>query len=182
MARTRLIALLPAAGLAGACAGHAPPVPSIPMETALERATATSRASLGESLRAGLQGPGTFGIGQPAAPVLVPPDVRRVWVPTHENAEGELIAGHWVFLRVRDFRWFLESPPVPDASPAGPPQGSREPGRGPAAGRGPASGVPWVEVPSTDSAGGLRSPAPGMTGGPSIGPVPARPTPTTPGR
>ena len=93
VARTRLIALLLAAGLAGACAGHVPAVPSVPMETALERATAASRTSLGESLRAGLQGPGTFGIEPPGAPVLVPPDVRRVWVPTHENAEGELDRG-----------------------------------------------------------------------------------------
>ena len=68
MARTRLIALLLAAGLAGACAGHVPAVPSVPMEAALERATAASRASLGESLRAGLQGPGTFGTGQPGGP------------------------------------------------------------------------------------------------------------------
>jgi Type IV conjugative transfer system lipoprotein (TraV) len=182
VARTRLIPLLLAAGLAGACAGHVPAVPSVPMETALERVTAASRTSLGESLRAGLQGPGTFGIGPPAAPVLVPPDVRRVWVPTHENAEGELIAGHWVFLRVRDFRWFLESSPARDASPVGLPQESREPGRGTAAGRGSASGVPWVEVPSTDPGGGLRSPAPGATGGPSIGPSAARPAPTAPGR
>ena len=105
MARTGLIMLLLGAGLAGACAGHVPGVPSVPMEAALERATAATRVSLTESLRAALQGPGTFGTGQPAAPVLVPPDVRRVWVPTHENAEGALIAGHWVFLRVRDFRW-----------------------------------------------------------------------------
>ena len=152
------------------------------MEAALERATAASRTSLGESLRAGLQGPGTFGTGQPAAPVLVPPDVRRVWVPTHENAEGELIAGHWVFLRVRDFRWFLESPPARDATPAGLPQERREPRRGPAAGERPASGVPWVEVPSTGTGDGLRSPAPGATGAPSVGSAPARPAPTAPGR
>ena len=165
MARTRLIALLLGAGLAGACAGHVPAVPSVPMETALERATAAGRTPLGESLRAGLQGPGTFGTGQPAAPVLVAPDVRRVWVPTHENAEGELVAGHWVFLRVRDFRWFLETPPVRDA-------GSGEP---------PASGVPWVEVPAPRMGEGLRPPA-SDRGGPSGGPAsPARPAPTAPG-
>jgi hypothetical protein len=182
VARTRLIVLLLAAGLAGACAGHVPAVPSVPMEAALERATAASRVSLAESLRAALQGPGTFGIGQPAAPVLVPPDVRRVWVPTHENAEGELIAGHWVFLRVRDFRWFLESSPARDAGPPGLPQESRGPGHGPAPGWGPASGVPWVEVPFTDPGGGLESPAPGAPGTPSIAPAPARPAPTGPGR
>jgi hypothetical protein len=152
------------------------------METALERATAASRPSLGESLRAGLEGPGTFGIEPPGAPVLVPPDVRRVWVPTHENAEGELIAGHWVFLRVRDFRWFLESPPTRDATPAGLSQERREPRRGPGAGEAPGSGVPWVEIPSAGAGDGPRTHTPGATGPPSVGTGPARPAPTVPGR
>jgi Type IV conjugative transfer system lipoprotein (TraV) len=182
VARTRLIALLLAAGLAGACAGHVPAVPSVPMETALERATAASRTSLGESLRAGLEGPGTFGIEPPGAPVLVPPDVRRVWVPTHENAEGELIAGHWVFLRVRDFRWFLDSPPARDATPAGLPPDRREPRGSPATVDRPTGGVPWVEIPSAGTGDGPRSHPPGATGPPAVGTVPARPAPTVPGR
>ena len=181
MARTRLIALLVATGLASACAGHEPAVPSVPMEAALERATAAGRAPLGESLRAGLQGPGTFGTGRPAAPVLVPPDVRRVWVPTHENAEGELIAGHWVFLRVRDFRWFLKSAPARDTGAAGRPPERRERGSGAAAGEGPASGVPWVEVPP-GTGDGPRPPGAGTAGTGSKGPAPARPAPTVPGR
>jgi hypothetical protein len=184
MARTRLIIVCLTGALTGACAGHVPAVPSVPMEAALERTAAASRISLGESLRAGLQGPGgTFGTGQPAAPVLVPPDVRRVWVPTHENAEGELVAGHWVFLRVRDFRWFLESAPPPShASPAALSPEPRESGRGAGASRGPVSGVPWVEVPSTDSGSGPRPSASGMTGGPAFAPAPARPVPAAPGR
>ena len=87
--------------------------------------------------------------------MLVPPDIRRVWVPTHENADGELVAGHWVYLRVRDFRWFLESPGSPGA------ESGRRAGRraraAPGARRGrPATGVPWVEVPSTGSSGPAR--------------------------
>ncbi|PYM57194.1 MAG: hypothetical protein DMD79_20560 [Candidatus Rokuibacteriota bacterium] len=182
MARTRLIALLVATGLAPACAGHTPAVPSVPMEAALERATAAGRAPLGESLRAGLQGPGTFGTGQPAAPVLVPPDVRRVWVPTHENAEGELIAGHWVFLRVRDFRWFLESAPARDAGAAGRPPEWRERGSGAGAGGGPASGVPWVEVAPGGSSGASRSGVPGGAAVPPPRSAPATSPSTTPGR
>ena len=180
MARTRLIALLLAAGLVGACAGHVPAVPSVPMETALERATASSRTPLGESLRAGLQGPGTFGTGQPAPPVLVPPDVRRVWVPTHENAEGELVAGHWVFLRVRDFRWFLDASTARDASPAGLPQQRSEHPRVPAAAGGPASGVPWVEV-APGGPGAAGSGIPGATTPPPPPLTPSR-SPSTTGR
>jgi hypothetical protein len=175
VARTRLIALLVTGGLAGACAEHVPTVPSVPVETALERATAGSRVPLGESLRSGLQGPGTFGTSSPGAPVLAPPDVRRIWVPTHENAEGELIAGHWVFLRVRDFQWFLESSPAREAGADGL---RRERGSSPAAGEGPASGVPWVEVPA---AGTGEGPRPHPAGGAGA-PAPARPAPTAPGR
>ena len=175
MARTRLIPVLVAAGLTGACAGHVPAVPSVPVEAALERATAGTRVPLGESLRAGLQGPGTFGTSLPGVPVLVPPDVRRIWVPTHENAEGELIAGHWVFLRVRDFQWFLESAPAREAGADGL---RRERGSNPAAGGGPASGVPWVEVPATGTGDGPRPHPAGGVGGPG----PTRPAPTTPGR
>jgi hypothetical protein len=181
VARTRLIALLVGAGLAGACAGHVPAVPSVPMETALERATAAGRAPLSESLRAGLQGPGTFGTGQPAAPVLVPPDVRRVWVPTHENAEGELIAGHWVFLRVRDFRWFLDAPPARDGSPAGLPQERRDSRRRPAANGGPTSGVPWVEVAPGGPGAASGSGAPGAATPPPPPLTPSR-SPSTTGR
>jgi hypothetical protein len=181
VARTRLSALLLAGGLAGACAGHVPAVPSVPMETALERATAAGRAPLGESLRAGLQGPGTFGTGQPAAPVLVPPDVRRVWVPTHENAEGELIAGHWVFLRVRDFRWFLDASPARDGSPAGLPQERPESRRRPGANGGPTSGVPWVEVAPAGPGAASGSGIPGAAIPPPPPLTPSR-SPSTTGR
>jgi hypothetical protein len=180
--RTRLIWFVVAAGLVGACAGQVPGVSSVPVETALEQATAARHVALGEALRAGLPGSGTFGPGQVAVPVLVSPDVRRVWVPTHENAEGELIAGHWAFLRVRDSRWFLEAPPARDASPAGLPPERPEPRGVPASGRRPASGVPWVEVPSASQGDGPRSHAPGAMGGPPIGATPARPAPTAPGR
>lgn len=181
MARTRLIALLLGAGLAGACAGHGPAVPSVPMETALERATAAGRTPLNESLRAGLQGPGTFGTGQPAAPVLVPPDVRRVWVPTHENAEGELIAGHWVFLRVRDFQWFLEASPTRGTGPAGlPPERPQSPRR-PSANGGATSGVPWVEVVPGGPGAAAGSGIPGATTPPPPPLTPSR-SPSTTGR
>jgi hypothetical protein len=177
VARTRLIPLLLGAGLSGACAGHVPVVPSVPMDAALEQATAPSRASLGESLRAGFQRPGTLGPGQPAAPVLVPPDVRRVWVPTHENNEGALIAGHWVFLRVRDFRWFLEASPTRESTP----QERLELRRGPGTGGEATTGVPWVEVPPAGT-DGSRSHPPGGTEAPSAGPAPARPGPPAPSR
>jgi hypothetical protein len=163
MGRTRLIALLVGGALGvGACAAHTPGPHSLSMDAALQQARAADRPSLAEWIRAGLQGPGTFGTGQPGVPVVVPPDIRRVWVPTHENPDGELVAGHWVYLRVRDFRWFLDAPgrnPTHDGGARG-------------------TGVPWVEVPAPGSSGPPRqgSGAP-VIGQPSgiAGPSPAPP-------
>jgi hypothetical protein len=177
----RLIAPILVVALgAGACAAHRPATPSIAMETALAQARDSGRVPLEERLGAGLRGPGTFGTGQPAVPVVVPPDIRRVWVPTHENQDGELVAGHWVFLRVRDFRWFLEPPPRHGtgsaASPLGLPAAPSIPGAGAKAG----SGVPWVEVPAGSPTGvprpagasGATAPPPRSAGGTS--PAPGR--------
>jgi hypothetical protein len=47
-------------------------------------------------------------------PIMQPPRVQRVWVPDHLNAEGDLVAGHWVYLLLEPSRWFLETaPPAP---------------------------------------------------------------------
>ena len=180
MGRTRLIALLLGGALgASACAAHTPGPHSLSMDAALQQARAADRPSLAEWIRAGLQGPGTFGTGNPAVPVVVPPDIRRVWVPTHENPDGELVAGHWVYLRVRDFQWFLDAPGSPGAQSDREPAGSRAtiPARGGGA-RG--TGVPWVEVPAPGSSGPMRQGAgAAVIGQPSgiAGPSPAPPIP-----
>jgi hypothetical protein len=180
MGRTRLIALLVTSAIGvGACAALTPRVPSMPMDAALQQARAAARPSLADWIRAGLQAPGTFGITHTAAPVVVPPDIRRVWIPTHENSDGELVAGHWVYLRIRDFRWFLETPGSTGAESGQTPVGS--PGATPAPNAGArATGVPWVEVPAPGSSS-PAGPVPGAseTGRPS-GIAAPRPAPTTP--
>jgi hypothetical protein len=178
MGRTRLIALLLGGALgASACAAHTPGPHSLSMDAALQQARAADRPSLAEWIRAGLHGPGTFGTGHPAVPVVVPPDIRRVWVPTHENPDGELVAGHWVYLRVRDFRWFLESPGSPGAQSGRAPAGAA--GLNPAPDGGArATGVPWVEGPAPGSNGPTRQGSgAAVIGQPSgiAGPSPAPP-------
>jgi hypothetical protein len=178
MGRTRLIALVLGGALgAGACAAHTPGPHSLSMDAALQQAGAADRRSLAEWIRAGLQGPGTFGTGHPPVPVVVPPDIRRVWVPTHENPDGELVAGPWVYLRVRDFRWFLESPGSSGTEPGRAPAGA--PGLNPAPDGGArGTGVPWVEAPAPGSSGPTRQgPGAPVIGQPSgiAGPSPAPP-------
>jgi hypothetical protein len=149
------------------------------MDAVLQQTRAADRPSLADWIRAGLQAPGTFGTGHPGLPVVVPPDVRRVWVPTHENPDGELVAGHWVYLRVRDYRWFLETPGSNGAesgqTPVSSPRATPAPDGGARA-----TGVPWVEVPAAGSSGPAR-PGPGAseTGQPS-GIAAPRPAPTIP--
>jgi hypothetical protein len=68
----------------------------------------------------------------PYTPIMQPPRVQRVWVPDHLNAEGDLVAGHWVYLLLEPSRWFLETAPpaptptlrVPLAPPVPPPSGT----------------------------------------------------------
>src|SRR4030095_11147238 len=50
----------------------------------------------------------------PYTPIMQPPQVQRVWVPDHLNAEGDLVSGHWVYVLLEPAKWFLETyPPLP---------------------------------------------------------------------
>ncbi|MDE0205744.1 MAG: TraV family lipoprotein [Candidatus Tectomicrobia bacterium] len=43
----------------------------------------------------------------PYLPLVQPPEVKRVWVTAHLNAEGDMIAGHWVYLMLEPSSWLL---------------------------------------------------------------------------
>ena len=49
----------------------------------------------------------------PYTPLMQPPAVQRVWVPAHLNEARDLIAGHWVYLVLRPWHWFIETQPTP---------------------------------------------------------------------
>ena len=44
-----------------------------------------------------------------AVPVILPPVVRPVWVVDHVTPEGVFIRGHWAFLKVRGFEWYIQA-------------------------------------------------------------------------
>jgi hypothetical protein len=122
------------------CALTSGVAPSPTTTAALDQAEGRGRADVAAELRARLAVRQTFGYVAPYVPVVLPPEVRRVWVPTHENAEGELVSGHWVYVRFTDFRWFTDAP-------AGPPgQGGRS-----APVPDEASPPPWPPASSTAS-------------------------------
>lgn len=42
-------------------------------------------------------------------PVLSPPEVFAVYVPSHVDRERDLLIGeHWIFFKMRDAEWFIE--------------------------------------------------------------------------
>ena len=51
--------------------------------------------------------PGALGPEAPYLPLVRPPQVQRVWVTAHLNEEGDLIAGHWVYVMLTPSQWLL---------------------------------------------------------------------------
>lgn len=45
---------------------------------------------------------------QPAAPVVMPAEVRLMWVPDHLNKAGDLVPAHYYYLKVMDDRWAVQ--------------------------------------------------------------------------
>ena len=52
--------------------------------------------------------PGALGPEEPYLPLVQPPEVQRVWITAHLNDDGDLIAGHWVYLMLESSQWFLK--------------------------------------------------------------------------
>jgi hypothetical protein len=52
-----------------------------------------------------------FGYVKPYVPVVEPADVRMVWLPAHKSqyAPEVLVSGHWVYIMVKDSRWFIDA-------------------------------------------------------------------------
>ena len=50
---------------------------------------------------------GALGPEAPYLPLVRPPQVQRVWITPHLNDDGDLIAGHWVYLMVTPSQWLL---------------------------------------------------------------------------
>ena len=53
--------------------------------------------------------PGALGPESPYLPLVQPPEVQRVWVTAHLGDDGDLIAGHWVYLMLEPSQWLLRN-------------------------------------------------------------------------
>lgn len=52
-----------------------------------------------------------FGYVKPYVPVVQPADVRLVWLPAHKSKYSSevLVSGHWVYIMVKQSRWFMDT-------------------------------------------------------------------------
>lgn len=50
------------------------------------------------------------GYAPPYIPVIQPPEVKKVWIPTHKSTSDKdvLISGHWIYLKIKDDAWFTD--------------------------------------------------------------------------
>ena len=80
------------------------------VDTYLE-AVSKGRTDSADYIRDNLKIGKAFGYVKPYAPVITAPDVRLVWIPPHKSKEdpNTLIMGHWVYIVVRESRWFIDS-------------------------------------------------------------------------
>lgn len=72
----------------------------------------------------------SIGFIPPYTPVIQPAEVKKVWVPAHtsEKEPDILVAGHWVYIKIREDSWFIdsESPDEADFAVIIPSQGETE--------------------------------------------------------
>lgn len=64
----------------------------------------------GSSIGRDLKEEKVFGYVKPYVPVIDPPIVKKVWIPSHKSEQdaGVLIAGHWIYIMVKGPTWFID--------------------------------------------------------------------------
>ena len=44
----------------------------------------------------------------PYVPIVTPPEVVRIWVYDHVTPSGDLVVGHYLFVKLKDQKWYIE--------------------------------------------------------------------------
>ncbi|MEK6563595.1 MAG: hypothetical protein AABZ65_01015 [Candidatus Omnitrophota bacterium] len=80
------------------------------MDVYLE-AVSSGRADAVSYIKENLKVNKAFGYVKPYVPVVEPADVRLVWLPAHKSKYSPevLVSGHWVYIMVKESRWFIDS-------------------------------------------------------------------------
>ncbi len=106
---TIILVLLITSGCA-ASKGLVKDTPSKVMDVYLG-AVSNGRADSVNYIKENLKVNKAFGYVKPYVPVVEPADVRLVWLPAHKSKYSPevLVSGHWVYLMVKESRWFIDS-------------------------------------------------------------------------
>ena len=84
--------------------------PNKVMDVYLE-AVSNGRADFVNYIKENLKINKAFGYVKPYVPVVEPADVRLVWIPVHKSKYSSevLVSGHWVYIMVKEPRWFIDT-------------------------------------------------------------------------
>lgn len=52
--------------------------------------------------------PGADRSDLPYVPVIKPSEIARIWIYDHITPTGDLVVGHWIFIKLRGERWYIE--------------------------------------------------------------------------
>ena len=86
--------------------------------------------------------------------------MRRIWVPTHVTEDGSLVQGHWIFVPVKTWQWFVEQPLSQNGlGVAVPPDATPPPWPAPIQ-SGRRTVVPWTVEPKAQTPPGPGEPTP----------------------
>jgi len=81
------------------------------------QAVSSGRADSVNYIKENLKINQSFGYVKPYVPVVTPADVRLVWIPAHKSksAPEVLVAGHWIYVMVKESSWFIDNQSKADA-------------------------------------------------------------------
>jgi hypothetical protein len=57
--------------------------------------------------------PGADRSDLPYVPVIKPSEVVRIWIYDHITPSGDLVVGHWIFIKLKPERWYIEEDYAP---------------------------------------------------------------------
>lgn len=52
--------------------------------------------------------PGADRSDLPYVPIIKPSEIARIWIYDHLTPTGDLVVGHWIFIKLRAERWYIE--------------------------------------------------------------------------
>lgn len=52
----------------------------------------------------------------PVKPVMTPPEVVPIWIYDHVTPDGTMVVGHWIFVVLREPKWYIHDRTVPDTA------------------------------------------------------------------